>query len=257
MLDINVESLKLRTDLKAIRADQMPFALSLGINNTAKGARDRMKFTELPHDFTINPARQRFMASLIRFPRAQWATKRKLSATLGVHERDEDVGVGSSKDRGFLLGRHEEGGARQRTDDARPFFIPTEALRQGDTALAPRSMFPTALRLFASQGIVRYVKISVDGKTKRKGVKGQLPAQAKGKRGTFIVDARQKDGPSAWGIFQRYGRGKRDIRMIWAFRKKVQLPPRLKFYATVNQYVTQNFGLHFSEAMDQATRTAK
>lgn len=254
LMAVDVDITRSTADLKRIRDDQLPFAISLGLNRTAVAALDRRR-ASLDNDFTIADAKKPFFKRLIKFPRRNWATKRKLVALVGVHERDEDFGVGSSKDRGFLLGRHEAGGDRTRLDPNRPFFIPTDELRSGPYDLPPKSMYPAALRLFESRGIVRYQKDAVTGK--RKGVKGTLAAQAKGKRDTFIVDARSSGNPKAWGIYQRFGTGRRDIRMLWAFRSKIRLTKRLGFYTGVNAYVEENFGRHFDQAIDEAMRTAK
>lgn len=263
MYNVVVDEKKAIADLKRIREDQLPFAFSLGINNTAKGAVESTR-ARLGENFTINNARIAFLRRLIKFPRSQWATKKKLAATLGVHERDEDFGVGSSKDRGFLLGRHEEGGERNRTDDMRPFFVPTNELRSGAFDVPPRNMYPTALRLVDSIGTVRTVKITTGPagdwgkrKTRRLRVKGVLAAQAKGKRDTFIVDGRKSGNPKAWGIFQRTGPGRRNIRMLWAFRTRIRLNKRLNFNTNVSTYVDRNVSRHFDDAINQAMRTAR
>jgi hypothetical protein len=254
LMDVQVDVTKATADLKRIRDDQLPFAISLGLNRTAVAALDRRR-AALDADFTIADAKKPFFRRLIKFPKRQWATKRKLVATVGVHEQDGDFGVGSSKDRGFLLGRHEGGGDRTRLDPMRPFFVPTDELRSGVYDVPPKSMYPAALRLFESRGIVRYQKDAATGK--RKGIRGTLAAQAKGKRDTFIVDARSSGNPKAWGIYQRFGTGRRDIRMLWAFRSKIRLKKRLGFYTGVNAYVEQNFGHHFDQAIDEAMRTAR
>lgn len=253
MLDVTVDVTKATADLRNIQQNQIPFAISLALNRTAQGALAHAG-QRLDRDFTINESRKPFLKRLFRFPRSQWATKRKLIATIGVHQADGDFGTGSSKDRGFLLGRHEMGGDRDRNDPMRPFFIPTDALRPGAYDVAPKSMYPAALRLFESQGIVRWEK---NAEGKRKGVKGTLPAQAQGKRDTFIIDARSRGKPKAWGIFQRTGPGRHDIRMLWAFRTRIRLKKRLGFYVGTNTYVDHNFARHFGDALTEAMRTAK
>jgi hypothetical protein len=252
MFDVTVDVTKATADLRNIQQNQIPFAISLALNRTAKGA-IAAAGERLDRDFTINESKKPFLKRLFRFPRSQWATKRKLIATVGVHQSDGDFGTGSDKDRGFLLGRHEAGGERHRNDPARPFFLPTEALRSGAFDVPPKSMYPTALRLFESRGIVRFEKDAATGK--RKGVKGTLPAQAKGKKGTFIIDARKKGG--TWGVFQRVGRGHGNLRMLWAFRTKIRLKQRLGFYTGTSAYVDTNFNQVFGESLAEAMRTAK
>lgn len=268
MFDIVVNPRLTVTDLAKIRVDQLPFAESLAINTVAAGARDFMRGL-VPKEFTIAPAREKFITSLIRFPRAQWATKTKLSATMGVHSSDGDVGVGSDKDRGFLLGRHEDGGTRTRTDPLRPFFIPTDELRGGDYDVPPRSMYPTALRIMEGRGIVSYTS-TVDkktGKTKRKGVVGTLLIQSRttsrgkvmiqGKQRTFLIGPMNDANPKDWGIYQRTGPGRRDVRLIWAFRTRINLPPRLHFYEQVAHYIDSHLAEEFTKAIDRAMATAR
>lgn len=253
MLDVSIDLTRMKAELKRARDDQIPFALSLAINTTAKGAIASIR-TGLEEDFTIAPSRLPFMKRLIRFPRSQWATKRKPIATIGVHEKDSDFDVGSSSDRGFLLGRHEEGGERRRDDPFRPFFIPTDEIRGGDWDLPPRNLYPTALRIFDQRGVTGV--LGADIKKAKRGFGGQEYV-IKGKRRTFVVDGRQRNGAKAWGIFQRMGRGARNIRMIWAFRTSIHLPPRLRFYKKAASYIDTNFPRHFSEALERAMKTAK
>lgn len=268
MYDIKIDSTALLGDLAGIREEQLPYAESLAINNTAKGARNYMRAL-VPREFSIASSRETFIANLIRFPFAQWANKRKLSATLGVHSSDGDVGVGSDKDRGFLLGRHEDGGTRTRTDPLRPFFIPTDEIRGGDYDLPPRSLYPTALRIMEGRGIVSYTTLvnAKTGKTRRKAVFGNLAirsrstasgkVQIQGKQNTFLIGPMNSTNPKDWGIYQRTGPGRRDVRMIWAFRSSINLTPRLHFYETVGKYVEQHIGEELERAIDQALATAK
>jgi sirohydrochlorin ferrochelatase len=59
-----------------------------------------------------------------------------------------------------------------------------------------------------------------------------------GKRGTFVIDARQTANPNAWGVYQRVGSGRRNIRALWFYRTRITLRPRLGFYSTVDRIVS-------------------
>jgi hypothetical protein len=113
-----------------------------------------------------------------------------------------------------------------------------------------RSLYPSSLRLF-----------------ERRTPSGMLPAksrttkrgkvQVQGKRRTFIIDARATADPRAWGVFQRVGPGDRDIRMLWAFRTKIQLPPRLHFYETFDRTLNARMLEVLGESLAKALATAR
>jgi hypothetical protein len=238
----------LKTDFRQITAlerDQLPFATSLAMNRLVEkmqaGVRD-----SLSRDFTIAPKVLPFMKLLVRFDRANHATKTKLEARFGVNDTE---GLSTQKDRSFILGRHEIGGVRTASPD-RPFAIPTGAIRGGDYDVAPRSMYPSSLG-FVERRTASGVQ-PIRGRVTRKGT-----IQIQGKHRTFIIDARETSDPRAWGIYQRTGPGKRDIEMIWAFRTTITLPPRLHFYEVASAIQVKEWPGTFEEAMDYAVRTAR
>ena len=222
---------------------QLPFAAALALNQVANDARDAARGS-LERRFTINPGKLRFLQGLIGTDHR--ATKSELFSRVGI---SKEFGLGQGKDRNFLLTRHQEGGPRSTTAD-KPFFIPTDEIRGADHAVAPRALYPANLRLFAR----RTPESSLPAR-QRATKRGKV--QTQGKQRTFILDARPTADPRAWGVFQRTGPGKRDIRMLWAFRTSLQLPPRLAFYDTTTQAVLDRWATRFDEALARALSTAK
>lgn len=239
----------LTRDLTALEKDQLPFATSLAINRTALDIQRAVR-TSMLSSFTIAPDRKRFMDMMVRFDRKNYATKTNLEARIGVNDT-ESPAAGEGRDRSFILGRHETGGVRRAPDPLRPFAIPTRALRAGAFDVPPRSLYPSSLRL-----------------VERRTPSGTLPAKSRvtkrgkimiqGKRGTFVMDAGTGVGnPKVRGVWQRTGPGKRDIRMLWMYRDRISLRPRLRFYETGQRVIDTQFARIFERAMDEAVRTAR
>lgn len=268
LIDVKVDT-KQYLDELGVRQDQQRFTASLALNIVTQGALAFAR-AKVKTEFTIAPSKETFIESLIRFPKSAWSTKERLYTTVGIDGDEGDVGVGSDKNRGFLLGRHEAGGIRTRTDPLRPFFIPTDELRGGEYDLPPHSMYPVALGLMEGRGVVSYTTIvnPTTGKTRKKAVignkliKSHITAtgklQIQGKRGTFLLGPMNAPGdPRIWGIYQRTGPGRRDVRMIWAFRTSIDLPPRLHFYDAIDAYVQAHMQEAFEEAAARAMATAR
>ena len=245
LVTATLDTAPLTRQLTALEKDQLPFATSKAINGLVVKAQTAVRASLRQH-FTIAPKVEPFMERLVRFNREDYATKTKLDAKFGVNDAE---GLSTQKDRSFILGRHETGGLRTASPD-HPFAIPTGAIRGGDYDVAPRSMYPSSLG-FVERRTASGVQ-PIRGRVTRKGT-----VQIQGKRRTFIIDARQTSDPRAWGIYQRTGPGKHDLEMIWAFRTKIMLPPRLHFYDTAEAVTSKEWKATFEEAMDYAVRTAR
>lgn len=267
MLNLEIDDKAALASIADIAGNQAPFAFSLGINRTMTGARDSMREL-ITKEFTISLRRVPFLQSLIRFPRSQWATKTKLSATMGVHQTDAEVGSGSgsSTDRGFLLGRHEEE-HQANANPLQPFFIPTSVIRPDAYAEAPRSLYPAALGLMAGRGVVGYLTSTnaTTGKKQRKAVIGMKSASTavtdrgfmKGKQKTFLIGPSNTANAKQWGIYQRTGTGRNDVRLIWSLRQHIRLHDLLHFNATFERYVEAHLEEEISKAIDVALATAR
>jgi hypothetical protein len=252
-----VPELSLTVDTKAVErllrhdlpTSQIPYATALAINGTLKRAQAAVR-TSLDRHFTIAPSRRAFLARTIRIARDGWATKKTLVGRMDVGMRDKAY---NARDRSFLLGRHEEGGTRT-ADPIEPFFIPTEHLRKGPYDVPPQRLYPRALRLYQRRDPATVLpgksKLTKSGKVQRQG-----------KRATFIIDnstpGRLSANPNAHGIYERTGKGRRDIRLLWAFRRTIQLKPRLAMLATTRAIHAAHFDEEFAKAMDRALATAR
>lgn len=246
MLDIELKTDDVIADLTALQKVQLPFAESLAINQVTRMGQKAVQ-ESLRSNFTIAPDRLKFLQRTIRFDRANWATKDKLYAKMGINEGESGR---SDKDRPDILGRHETGGTRTASNPLHPFFLPTKELRQGAYDVPPRSMYPTSLRIFERRTASGVLPIK-SRRTKHGGV------QIIGKRRTFVIDARSTHDPRSWGIYQRFGPRREDIRLIWAYRTSITLPPRLHLYETVQLTVNDNIQDVFYAALERAVRTAR
>jgi hypothetical protein len=261
----DIKTSGLRADL-LLDEKQARFASMLAINRTAEAvnielARQiRSKMIVRRPAFILPPVPQ--------LPRAHRATKQNLEAIAGLHASDrsrDDSDI--RRRRAGILAPFETGGVKRQANEMRPVAIPTKALRADQSQLVPRSMYPTSLRLQprqhaftggrgfkATTGTLQPTSRVIKGRTP-----GSLRAQLVGKRRTFVLDPENFPGlgPSAWGVYQRFGPGKRDIRMIWAYRRSVPIPDLLDFYAAADRIVTTQFWPNWLGLYDFAMRTAR
>ena len=223
-------------------ARQLPFAMALTANWVAKDAQLAAQ-AGIRRRLTIAPKRERFLLSLVR--RSHFATKSEPWSEVGI---GHDAGAGPTKNRSFLLLRHQFGGTRAAKSPLFPFAIPSKAIRPGAYDEVPQSLLPKNLRLFERRGVTGNLPIK-SRVTKR----GKV--QIQGKRRTFIIDDRE--GSGTWGIFQRTGPGKRDIRRLFFLTSKITLPPRVQFYEAVNDAVRRQMPIRFDEALKRALASAR
>lgn len=223
-------------------ARQLPFAMALAANKVAEDAQLAAQ-AGIRRRFTISPKREKFILGLVR--RGHFATKREPWAEVGI---GHDFGAGPTKNRSFLLLRHQLGGQRVARNPLYPFAIPTKEVRPGPYGEVPQALSPKNLRIFERRGVTG--NLPIKSRLTRRG-----KVQIQGKRGAFVIDDRE--GSGTWGIFQRTGPGKRDIRRLFSLRQKIDLPPRLQFYEAVNEAVRRQMGVRFDEALKRALATAR
>ena len=218
--------------LPEMAAKQIPFATSKAINATAKDFQ-KAERRQLEQRFTLR--RPQFIKRSIRISRGDFATKRKLEATIRVDVPPK----GPKMDE--LLGKFEKGG-RKVARQAPELSIPI-GVRRGKTGVVPKGQRPTALGF----------------------PKSQRRRVSKGKARTFLI-------PS-FGIFKRVGRrvkrrGGRPrgliaelkagrIRLLYGFKGMVPLPADLGFVDTARKTVTRRYGPNFHRAFEDAMRTAR
>lgn len=247
MFAVRVDEKDVMRHLRALERRQWPFALALAINRAAKEGQSATR-AALPQRFSIAAGREKFLERLVRIGREDWARKDRLQATIRINERD----TGTGKDRSQILGRHQAGGVRTATDPMRPFFIPTQAIRAGDRDLPPRSLYPTSLGLFERRGVTGLTPIK-----SRLSKRGKVIFE--GKRGTFLLHPSFQSGITErqWGIYRRLSSRRGDIELIWAMRRRITLPPRLRFYETVQSTVNARFDQLVADAVARAVRTSR
>lgn len=244
--------------LTRVEREQVPFAVSKALNTLARRAQAEVRQTLEPR-FTIAPSRRKFLELMVKIPRGAWATKKNLAVRLGVGQGEQAHNqIGSKKDRGHLLGRHEEGGDRAADSSLRPFFIPTEELRPGARDLPPRKLYPIALGLMESRYISPRAKKT--GSQHHAPARGRVTGRGKvmlqGKHGTFVMGSAENRTQS-WGIWRRTGKGKGGIEPLWWFRMRVRLPKRLKFGLTVQRVVDRDWSVVFDQELGAALRSAR
>lgn len=114
-----------------------------------------------------------------------------------------------------------------------PVAIPTRAVRPTPQAEIPPKMFPFNLFPQLRQGGT--VARTKSGKIKRSKSFRQVKP--------FMLDPASMQGlrPQAWGIYQRTGPGRMDIRRLWSFRPSVPRPKLLTTYDTSKRVVAQRW----------------
>lgn len=128
-----------------------------------------------------------------------------------------------------MLGKFERGGEKVMRRDDEPIAIPTKAIRPNQAARIQLAMYPKNLRLAGRLDPAAKILPKKTRTLRSGGVVGA------GKRGTFELDPNLMQGlsPRAWGIYQRFGPGRNDVAMIWAYRRSIPIPRRLTFHADV------------------------
>ena len=255
MIDISVDVKgDISTDIAGLR-DQLPFATAVAINRTAEevlaeGRREiKANFLVRVPGFDLPP---------VQLPEAWRATKTRQIATVNLG--DSDGGSNSIGARRVqIFTKFEYGQPKVANDPGFPIAIPTRAIRPSPMALVPRSLYPKNLRLSPRldaggqiQPALRRGKVrGFAGETLTKRKRHELGMEGAG--GTFtILDEQGRP----IGIFQRTGAGRRDIRMIWAFRPEIHIPRRMDFAVQGTRIIEERFDPNFEGALDLAIRTA-
>lgn len=76
-----------------------------------------------------------------------------------------------------------------------------------------------------------------------------------GAGGVFVL--RQAKGKLVPGIYQRAGRGGRQVKLLFAFEPHAKTPPDLEFAETFQRIVQSNWSTNFQNALADAIRTAR
>lgn len=213
---------------------QVPFATSLAINMLAKdivGAGN-------------GSIRENFVVRKPWVEDAFWMSQ--------ASDKNQDpitARISMKRDHG-LLNKFEEGGTKNAFSHDQPVAIPTTALRPGFSGSAPLELYPKNLRLMTRR--TASGTLGPKGRAMRNGM-----LQIQGKLRTFVIDPATMPGASKWGVYQRIGPGRHDIRKIWTYKSSIPIPRRLHFVETAQRTAEALWERRFEEAWARAVATAR
>ena len=237
MITIDIDTEDFSRGLSEFAQDQMPFAFSRALNAATYGVRQHVN-QQLKDNFTIAPSRMSFLEGRTHTKGPDRATRNQLWARVGIYDQGR-MGRG-------LLSRHTEDYTRT-ADPSKPFFIPTETLRPHEYALVDRANYPRRLK-------------PID-RTEGTGTPYATPGNARKRRGRkaaprpFVLDL-PKSGPGVKGIFYRYGRERRQIKLLWLYVPEIEVKQRLHWQDAVASQVAA-LPEHLREGFAYAFRTSK
>lgn len=231
-------------DMDEFSLRQVPYALQLGLNDTALDFQQAER-ERIASSFTLRkPA---WVLKTVKIGRGDFATKEKLNVTVSMGQGSASPEAAKAEG---LLAKFEEPGQKESLDPTFPIAVPTVNLRPSFAELVPKSMFPKALRL-----VERRTPSGVLGPKQHVTRRGVV--QIKGLRRTFVLDPTTMYGVSSWAVYQRFGSARGDIRMLWRYKTHVRIPPLLAFFDTAKRIAAERFPERFAAAFAKAMRTAR
>ena len=228
--------LEVRTDtgpatgvMRALFEDQLPFATSGAINDTAL---DFQKVQRRHLDSIFEIRRPQFIERSIRIRRGEFATKRKLEATVRVDSAPSGRSESDSIVSKFETER------RMRSFKGGGTMVPTQHTPRTATGIVRPSLRPSKLKLVAhKKGAVFSGKSNV----------------MRGKHRTVFI--RKPNGRGL--VLQRRGSGPSSELVPIFFRwPSVRLTPNLKFVQNAERTVQDRFEDNFEKRWTKALRTA-
>lgn len=242
--------------LENVAANQVPFAMMVTLNRTIEEVNAAVR-EHMAKSFTVRVPS--FVLPPVQLPASMRATKKNLRAEAGLGYDDGGKNnIGRRREQIFR--KFESGGVKQAKDPNFPIAIPTAALRSNFSQLVPSAMYPQNLRLSPKvigageiiPGLKRGKVRTLGGATIGKRARKQQGLEGIG--GTFTILG--VDGKPI-GIFQRTGKGKADVRMIWAFEQTIRIPDLLDFFPIAERIVAERLLVNWEGARDLAIRSAK
>jgi hypothetical protein len=213
--------------------DQLPFATSLAVNQTAKAVQQAIR-AHIAAAFTI---RRPWVLQGVVIPRFSDKRDNPIQATVAIDPA-----------RRFL--RKFEAGGTKVGSATEPIAIPGRAIRPAFPDLPALDLYPKNLRLVSRHGVTGI--LPAKSHVTRRGV-----TQIQGKQRTFVLDGATMYGVRVSGIYQRFGPGRHDFRLLWTYKRQIPIPARLLFEATAAATVQQVWPELFRAAYDRAIRTAR
>lgn len=256
-LSVRVDGLEdVRRALAAV-PKQARYATSIAINRTLEEALDGGR-REIQSVMVVRaPAFVLPPTQLPTFARAK-PTQLEGTAAFGYPDVHPNT-IGDRREK--ILRKFEYGGEKTALDAQFPIAIPTKALRPSPSVAVPRAMYPVNLRLTprrdadgATLPALRRGKVRTLGGGTVRSRKQRRELQLEGIGGTFGV--MDETGRLQW-VFQRTGPGRRDVRLIWAFRQAIRIPKLLHFTEIAGRIIDDRFLVNFGGAWDLAQRTAR
>lgn len=221
--------------LDGLYTDQIPFAASLALNQTAKDVQ-RAEQQQIASNFVLRQAS--FNLRHVRIPRFSSKADVPLTITVEIGER------------GAYLKKFQAPGAKVAPDPGKPIAVPSSAIRPSFGDLPAREFYPTNLRLVARKGVTGI--LAAQRHMTRRGV-----VQLKGKRRTFVLDPTEHFGVKTWGVYQRTGPRRGDVRLIWTYKHRIPIPRRLDFLGVGERVVAERWPENFANAFARAIRSAR
>jgi Family of unknown function (DUF6441) len=213
---------ELTRSLNRIQKEQLPFALSKGLNETAKEFQKRQR-EGMKHRFSIR--RKSWVERSVKIGREDWATKKKLEAIVRI----ETPGDRSRSD---ILAQHEEGGEKR--GRGRTMSVPIMARPRGyGGGVVPKRLRPSNLNLrpWGSTGRVM-----------------------RGDQRTILIRTANDRGV----ILQRTGKGKRTrLKVLYRLKGEVPLKPTLEFFRTARVVYDDSLVKNVRIALDRAVATRR
>lgn len=216
-------------------AKQLRFAIAKALNDTLVDVQQAIQ-AGMEERFELR--RKTFNQRGIKIARGDFATKENLRARVHLDTRT-----------GYLR-KFEDGGVKTAPDPNMPIAIPSENIRPNFKDVVPMGMYPKALRLVDRRDVTGYLP------AKRHTTKRGVP-QIKGKRRTFVLDPNVHFGIKTWGVYQRTGPGRRDIRLLWTYKSKIPIPNRLRFVETARRVALERWPKNMGSAIAYALASAR
>lgn len=229
-----------------------PFAGSVALNRTVEEALAAER-RNISARFIVR--RPGFVLPPQQLPATWRATKDRLWAKMDIADDDGGkAGIGAR--RKAILAKFEEGGRKTARDPNLPIAIPTKVLRPAPTNLVPQRLYPRNLvgrfdTLGGFRGLARTARSRASFR-KGKGETTQVWRRQVGRY--FVLGAL---GERGFGIYERTGPGRQDVRRLWIFRQAIPIPARLAFEATARQVIEERFHPNMEGAFELALRTAR
>ena len=253
---IRIDTKAATAGLSALHQKQIPFALAIALNRTVEDAlavarkEMRQRFDIRVPGFDLPP---------VQLPKVWQATKTRPSAIFALGDSDGGRGgIGARRSR--IFSKFQDGGFKSAKDPSFPIAIPTKAIRPNFSDLVPRAFYPKNLRLVPRRDVSGNLLALQKGKVRTLAGKPisnlqRRKQQLEGIGGTFTISDKETGKPI--GIFQRTGPGRRDMRLIWAYRQQIHIPKRLDWTGIAQRTVATRWQPNFGGALDFAIRTAK